>query len=437
MKVSTAVSPWPQPGALADRAGALLDALGVDPDAASGADINARTPITAETLMTLRQHGADDVHQAIERAQRWFREWRLVPRPKRWRRVVREFDNGCANTKGSSVSSSRSRPENLTEGLGEVQELIDICDFAVGLSRQLYGLVIASERPGHRMMESWHPLGVCGVITAFNFPVAVWGWNAAIALVCGDTVVWKPSEKTVLCALSCQALLRQALAAFPELPQDVSSVVVGDSTTATLLIDDERVPLISATGSTRMGMAVAPRVAKRFGRTILELGGNNAAIVTPSANLDLAQRAIVFSAVGTAGQRCTTLRRLIVHESIRDALLARLEAAYQSLPIGNPLAEGVLVGPVIDSAAFEAMQGALAQARGEGAIVFGGERVSFPTAPDACYVRPAICTMPAQSTVVRRETFAPILYVLTYDELDRAIHLHNEFRRDRVEHFHH
>lgn len=419
-------APWPKPGALPERARMLLATLGVDIDAASGGDIAVRTPISAEVLATLRQHSADDVRQAIERAQRSFLEWRLVPAPKRGE-VVRAFGQLVREHKselGEIVSLETGKIH--AEGKGEVQELVDICDFAVGLSRQLYGLVIASERPGHRMMESWHPLGVCGVISAFNFPVAVWGWNAAIALVCGDTVVWKPSEKAVLSALACQALLRRAVAAFPDLPQELGSVVVGDSTVAALMVDDERVPVISATGSTRMGMAVAPRVAKRFGRTILELGGNNAAIVTPSAALDLAQRAIVFSAVGTAGQRCTTLRRLIVHESIRDTLLDRLEHAYQSLPIGNPMAEGTLVGPLIDNAAFEAMQGALAQARSEGAMIFGGERVHFPSVPDACYAQPAICNMPTQSAVVRRETFAPVLYVLTYRELDEAIRLHND-----------
>jgi aldehyde dehydrogenase (NAD+) len=417
---------WPKPGTLPERAHRLLAALGVELDASSGNDLVARTPISAEVLATLRQHGADDVRQAIERAQRGFLEWRLVPAPKRGE-VVRAFGQLVRDHKrdlGELVSLETGKI--LAEGLGEVQELIDICDFAVGLSRQLYGLVIASERPGHRMMETWHPLGVCGVITAFNFPVAVWGWNAAIALVCGDTVVWKPSEKTVLSALACQALLRQAASTFPDLPQDLGSVVVGDSTVAALLVDDERVPLISATGSTGMGSSVTPRVAKRFGRTLLELGGNNAAIVTPSADLDLAQRAIVFSAVGTAGQRCTTLRRLIVHESIRDTLLDRLKHAYQSLPIGNPLNDGTLVGPLIDNAALDAMQSALAQARSEGAIVFGGGRVNFSQVPDACYAQPAICEMPTQSALVRRETFAPILYVLTYRELDDAIRLQND-----------
>src|SRR5439155_1290603 len=292
----------------------------------------------------------------------------------------------------------------LAEGKGEVQELIDICDFAVGLSRQLYGLTIASERPGHRMMETWHPLGVCGVITAFNFPAAVWGWNAAIAIVCGDTVVWKPSEKASLTALACDALLKRAIAAFPDLPQEIGCVVLGRADVAEVLVDSARVALVSATGSTRMGAAVGPRVASRFGRALLELGGNNAAIVAPSADLDLAVRAIAFAAVGTAGQRCTSLRRLIVHESVRDALVERLKRAYRTLPIGNPLDAATLVGPLIDARAFEAMQTALAEAKREGSAVFGGERRLADDAPDAFYAAPAIVESARQGELARRET---------------------------------
>jgi aldehyde dehydrogenase (NAD+) len=374
----------------------------------------------------LHEHRADEIRQAIERAQHAFLAWRLVPPPKRGE-VVGAFGQRLRAHKaelGELIAVETGKI--LAEGLGEVQELIDICDFAVGLSRQIYGLTIASERPGHRMMETWHPLGVCAVITAFNFPAAVWGWNAAIALVCGDTLVWKPSEKAVLTALATQALLRQTLAEFSELPQEVAAVVIGGAPAATLLVDNERVALVSATGSTRMGQAIAPRVARRFGRSILELGGNNAAIVAPSADLDLAVRAIVFSAVGTAGQRCTTLRRLIVHESIRDELLARLKRAYRSLPIGNPLDAGVLVGPLIDAAAFTAMEAAIEAAREEGATVSGGARRAQPDAPAAFYVEPAICELAAQRDIVRRETFAPILYVLPYREFDEAIVLQND-----------
>jgi aldehyde dehydrogenase (NAD+) len=314
----------------------------------------------------------------------------------------------------------------LSEGLGEVQEIVDICDFAVGLSRQLHGLTIASERPGHRMMETWHPLGVCGVITAFNFPAAVWGWNAALAFVCGDAVVWKPSEKATLTALACHALWRQTLARFPDLPQDIGELVPGAAAAGAPIVESARVPLVSATGSTRMGAAVGPAVAARFGRTILELGGNNAAIVAPSADLDLALRGIAFSAAGTAGQRCTTLRRLFVHESIRENLVARLKRAYASLAIGDPLAPGVLVGPLIDAAAFEAMQDALAASRAQGAQVTGGARRDFAGFPSAYYAEPALCEWAAPGEVTRHETFAPILHVAPYRDLEEAIAMQND-----------
>jgi aldehyde dehydrogenase (NAD+) len=307
--------------------------------------------------------------------------------------------------------------------------MIDICDFAVGLSRQLYGKVIASERPGHRMLESWHPLGPAGIITAFNFPVAVWSWNAALALVCGDPLIWKPSDKTPLCALACNALLKRALERFAhdseELRDGLSQVALGGAELGEALCGDRRVPLVSATGSTRMGAVVGPSVAQRFGRTILELGGNNGMIVTPSADLDLALRAILFAAVGTAGQRCTTLRRLIVHDSIADGLVERLKRAYAQVRIGNPFEAGTLVGPLIGESAFRAMQQALAEARDAGSRVFGGERVLEERWPHAYYVRPALVEMAAQNGLVARETFAPILYVMRYRTLDEAIALHN------------
>jgi aldehyde dehydrogenase (NAD+) len=304
--------------------------------------------------------------------------------------------------------------------------MIDICDFAVGLSRQLYGRTIASERSGHRMMEQWHPLGIVGVISAFNFPVAVWSWNAAVALVCGDPVVWKPSEKTLLTALACQALVAEA-ARRVGAPDAVSSLVLGEAGVGAALVDDPRVALVSATGSTRMGRAIAPRVAGRFGRLLLELGGNNAAVVAPSADLDLTVRGVVFSAAGTAGQRCTSLRRLIVHRSIEDELVARLVAAYNSLPIGNPLADGTLVGPLIDKAAYEGYVTALEKAEANGGtLLAGGDRVLADEAHEAYYVQPAIVRMPTQSDIVQAETFAPILYVLGYDELDEALAMHND-----------
>jgi aldehyde dehydrogenase (NAD+) len=304
--------------------------------------------------------------------------------------------------------------------------MIDICDLAVGLSRQLHGLTIASERPGHRMMEQWHPLGVVGVISAFNFPVAVWSWNAALAFVCGDPVVWKPSEKTLLTALGCQALVAEA-ARRVGAPEAVSSVVLGGADVGEALVDDPRVALLSATGSTRMGRAVGPRVAARFGKLLLELGGNNAAIVAPSADLDLTVRGIVFSAAGTAGQRCTSLRRVIAHSSIVDDLVQRIGAAYESLPIGSPLDTGTLVGPLIDQSAYEGYVGALEKAQANGGkVVAGGSRVLADGASDAYYVQPALVRMPTQSDIVQAETFAPILYVLSYDDIDEALGMHND-----------
>jgi len=314
--------------------------------------------------------------------------------------------------------------KTLSEGLGEVQEMIDICDYAVGLSRQLFGLSIATERPDHRMMETWHPLGVVGVITAFNFPVAVWSWNAALAFVCGDAVVWKPSEKTPITALAVQALFERAAARFGDAPAGLSAVLVGERDLGEVLAAHAKVPLVSATGSTRMGRAVSPILAARFARALLELGGNNAAIVAPSADLDLTLRAVAFAAMGTAGQRCTTLRRLFVHEDVYDALLPRLKAAYASVAIGDPREPATLVGPLIDPAAGEAMSHALAEAQAAGATVHGGERVEGPG--EGVYVRPALVEAPEQTDVVRRETFAPILYVMRYRDLDQAIELNND-----------
>ena len=315
---------------------------------------------------------------------------------------------------------SRECGKILSEGLGEVQEMIDICDFAVGLSRQLYGLTIATERPGHRMMETWHPLGVVGVISAFNFPVAVWAWNACLAFVCGDAVVWKPSEKTPLCAEKVAGLFARAVERFGDAPAGLLELVQGGRDVGEALADDPRVPLVSATGSTRMGRALGPRVAARFGRSLLELGGNNAMIVAPSADLALAERAIAFAAMGTAGQRCTTLRRLIVHADIYDRLLPRLKAIWSRAKVGDPLDPGTLVGPLIDAAAVEGMQQALAEAREQGGLVHGGEPLG------GCFVRPALVAMPGQTPVMVRETFAPILYVLRYSDLAEAVAIQND-----------
>ncbi len=420
------MSAVPDHSALVTQTHDLLRRLGVPDERVGGGDLIARTPITGGELARVRANTADDVRTAIGRAQEAFVTWRSVPAPMRGQlvRELGELLREHKNDLGALVSLEAGKIRS--EGLGEVQEMIDICDLAVGLSRQLFGLTIASERPGHRMMEQWHPLGVVGVISAFNFPVAVWSWNAALALVCGDPVVWKPSEKTLLTALACQALVAEA-ARRVGAPEAVSAVVVGGPDVGAVLVDDPRVALVSATGSTRMGRTIAPRVARRFGRLLLELGGNNAAIVAPSADLDLAVRGIVFSAAGTAGQRCTSLRRLIVHTSIADELVARLRSAYASLSIGSPLADGTLVGPLIDQVAYEGFSTALDKARADGGeVVVAGERVLAGEAPDAYYVQPAIVRMPAQTDVVLSETFAPILYVLTYDTFDEALRLHND-----------
>jgi aldehyde dehydrogenase (NAD+) len=410
---------------LADETAAILSRLGVS-DLAHDGDLVARTPITGGELARLRSHSLAGVAETVTAAQEAFREWRTVPAPVRGQ-LVRELGELLREHKddlGALVSIEAGKIRS--EGLGEVQEMIDICDLAVGLSRQLHGLTIASERPGHRMMEQWHPLGVVGVISAFNFPVAVWSWNAALAFVCGDPVVWKPSEKTLLTALACQALVAEA-ARRVGAPGAVSSVVLGGAAVGEALVDDPRVALLSATGSTRMGRAVAPRVAARFGKLLLELGGNNAAIVTPTADLDLTVRGIVFAAAGTAGQRCTSLRRVIAHSSIVDDLVARISSAYQSLPIGSPLESGTLVGPLIDEAAYEGYIGALDKARANGGeVLAGGSRVPADDADGAYYVQPALVRMPMQSDIVQAETFAPILYVLTYDDFDDALAMHND-----------
>jgi len=393
-----------------------------DPFDADGALI-AHTSITGGEIGRIAADSADDVSAKIAAAQSAFESWRSVPAPVRGQ-LVRELGELLREHKedlGALVSIEAGKI--LSEGLGEVQEMIDICDLAVGLSRQLFGLTIATERPGHRMMEQWHPLGVVGVISAFNFPVAVWSWNTALAFVCGDAVVWKPSEKTLLTGIACNALAREA-ARRAGAPEDIAQLILGDRETGQVLVDDPRIALVSATGSTRMGKDVAPRVAARLGRSLLELGGNNAAIVAPSADLDLAVRGIVFSAVGTAGQRCTSLRRVLVHNSIKDDLIGRLRAAYETLPIGSPLDPATLVGPLIDEGAYEGFVSALSTAESDGGkLVTGGDKVAAEG--DGQYVRPAIVDMPAQTQIMKSETFAPILYVLGYDDFDKAIALHN------------
>ena len=402
--------------------GRLLGGLGVDPALWADGSMPSVTPLTGEEVGRVRVADAAVIDERLDRATAAFRSWRHVPPPRRgelvrlWGEELRAAKDDLAQLVTIEAGKIAS------EGAGEVQEMIDICDFAVGLSRQLYGLTIATERPGHRMMEQWHPLGVVGVISAFNFPVAVWAWNAALALVCGNSVVWKPSEKTPLTALAVQAIFDRAVARFGDAPEGLAQLLIGGREVGEALVDDPRVALVSATGSTRMGRAVAPRIAARFARAILELGGNNGAIVAPSADLDLALRGIAFGAMGTAGQRCTTTRRLFVHDSIYEGFVGRLKAAYASVAVGNPLEGEVLVGPLIDRAAFEAMEAALSAARAAGGVVFGGERVGEGA---SYYVKPALVEMPSQTGPVLEETFAPILYVMRYDDLDAAIGQHN------------
>ena len=415
-----------QDNPLTIEAARLLSRLGVADSAYFGGDLAVRSPVDGATIAAVHQTDPASVPERIGHAVAAFRDWRMVPPPVRGElvRLLGEELRAAKDDLGRLVSLEAGKI--LSEGQGEVQEMIDICDFAVGLSRQLYGYTIASERPGHRMMETWHPAGVCAVITAFNFPVAVWAWNAALALVCGDPVIWKPSEKTPLTALACQAIFRKALVRFGgKTSFDLVQVVIGGPQVGEALVENPDVAVVSATGSTRMGHAIAPRVASRFGKLILELGGNNAMIVAPSADLDLAVRAIAFSAVGTAGQRCTSLRRLIVHNSLADTLVPRLVKAYGSLPVGSPLEEGTLVGPLIDEAAFRAMEAALEEARADGATVHGGGRALEDRFANAWYANPAIVELPGQTEIACRETFAPILYVMRYDTLDGAIAMHN------------
>jgi len=410
---------------LAQEVREIALSLGVrDADLTGGTRI-VRSPIDGSEIGRVRDTAPGEVGAAIGRAAAAFLAWRAVPAPRRGELVRRLGEVLRAQKERLGKLVTIENGKILQEGLGEVQEMIDICDFAVGLSRQLYGLTIASERPGHRMMETWHPLGVCGIVTAFNFPVAVWAWNAALALVCGDTLVWKPSEKTPITALATQALLRKTIQEFDPALAEIAQLVIGDAGVSEALVVDPRVPLLSATGSTRMGRAVGPKLAARFARPLLELGGNNGAIVCPSADQELALRGITFAAVGTAGQRCTSLRRLFVHETIYGGFVPRLRSAYGRLRIGDPREPGTLVGPLIDARAHDGMRAALAEAAKDGGKIAGGERVLSNEWPEAFYVQPALVEMPGQTEIVTRETFAPILYVMRYRELADAIRFHN------------
>ena len=384
----------------------------------------ARTPITGTIIGAVA--ASVSVATAVDRASAAFLTWRTTPAPVRGE-LVRRLGEQLRTHKADLARLVQLEAGKIeSEALGEVQEMIDICDYAVGLSRQLQGLTIASERPGHRLMEQWLPLGPTVVISAFNFPVAVWAWNAALALVCGNPVLWKPSELTPLTALATDALLQRAAMGL-DVPAHLNQVLLGDGTVGAELVAHEGVPLVSATGSTAMGRKVGPVVAARFGRSILELGGNNAAIIAPSADAELVVRGVTFSAAGTAGQRCTSLRRLIVHRSRLDEVVSRLSTAFASLPVGSPLDKATLVGPLVTVGSLDRMHAAIHTAQADGGtVVVGGERHFAEQMPDAAYVRPAIVAMPGQTAIVHTETFAPILYVMAYDTFDEAVHLHNE-----------
>lgn len=410
----------------------LLKAMGVVPSKFEGERL-VYTPINGSEIGSIQDtiSSVKEMLPIIKQSTQAFNEWKNVPAPRRGE-LIRLFAEQLRLYKqplGELVTIENGKI--LQEGLGEVQEMIDICDFAVGLSRQLYGLTIASERPGHKLMETWHPLGPVAVITAFNFPVAVWSWNFALAVVCGNSVIWKPSEKTPLVALACQQLFLRAVDNFNEnfddVPENLSQVVFGGVQAGSALAESDRIKLVSATGSTKMGQFIAPFVASRLGRYLLELGGNNAMIVTPSADLDMALKAIVFSAVGTAGQRCTTLRRVILHTDIYYKLLPKLKKVYETISIGNPLDEKNLVGPLIDGSAYDSMERALTQATDENGVVFGGDRIlEDKFSAHSFYVKPAIVEMEEQSAIVKTETFAPILYVMRYSVFDEALEMHND-----------
>ena len=414
-----------------DQLNSALQAMGLNSAAIASGDLEVFSPTDGSRLGTVKQDSSADAEAKIARSAAAFTQWRNVPAPRRGEliRLLGEELREHKQALGALVTLECGKI--YQEGLGEVQEMIDICDFAVGLSRQLYGLTIASERPGHKMSEYWQPIGPVGVISAFNFPVAVWAWNAALAFVCGDSVIWKPSEKTPITAIACQHLLEQAIARFNreggnDAPDGLSELLIGHADIGEQLVDDKRVPVISATGSTAMGRKVGPRVAERFGRSILELGGNNAIIVAPSADLDMAVRAILFGAVGTCGQRCTSTRRVFVHDDIYDTLVPSLKNAYGNISLGDPMSADTLVGPLIDKDSFNNMEAAISRAIANGGEVLGGGRALADQYPNAYYVNPAIVEMVGEENNVQEETFAPILYLFRYTDLEEAIARQND-----------
>ncbi|MBI2707834.1 MAG: aldehyde dehydrogenase family protein [Proteobacteria bacterium] len=404
----------------------IFKALGLNSKDLSQGTRIVRSPIDGSELGRVRDHSPTDIPFMIHKATQSFKDWCLVPAPKRGELIRLYGEELRAHKEALATLITLENGKILEESRGEVQEMIDMCDFAVGLSRQLYGLTIASERPSHRMMETWHPLGPVGVISPFNFPVAVWCWNFALALVCGNPVLWKPSEKTPLTALAAASLFERAAARVSYAPPSLLQLVMGGRDLGKILVDSPYLPLISATGSTTMGKAVATSVAARLGRSLLELSGNNGMILTPSANLDLAIRAIVFSALGTTGQRCTTLRRLIVHASLYDQIVERLKKVYTHVISGNPLDPKTHMGPLLERESFDDMQEALHHAQEEGGKVFGGERLLQEVYPQAYYVRPALVEISVQTDIVHQETFAPLLYVIPYQRFEEAIQLHND-----------
>ncbi len=399
--------------------------IGSESSVGGGPDLTVTSPIDGGVLARFPQASVADFQRAAARSTAAFSQWRTVPAPLRGELVRRIGQKFRERKEELAFLISVECGKIVAEAIGEVQEMIDICDFATGLSRQLYGLMIASERPFHRLSEQWHPLGPIGVISAFNFPVAVWSWNAMLALVAGDSVLWKPSEKTPLVALAVHSLAADAARSMPEAPADLLQLVIGGADLGRALAADSRFPLVSATGSVAMGRSVGQAVAARLGRSLLELGGNNAAIITESADDELAKRAIVFSAVGTCGQRCTSLRRLIVPSAKRDWWREQLRQVYSQLPIGNPLETETLIGPLIDRAALDGMQSALDEARQQGGNVYGGEVLASGVPRGGAYVRPALVEIRADAAIVQRETFAPITYLLEYDRLEQAIEIQN------------
>tara|TARA_R110002126_G_scaffold13118_4_gene56954 strand:- start:99905 stop:101434 length:1530 start_codon:yes stop_codon:yes gene_type:complete len=405
----------------------VFEELGIADVLTQTGNLAVFSPADGAKLASVQMHNSGQCDAMMSASVDAFKIWRNVPAPRRGEliRLLGEILRERKEALGALVSLECGKI--FQEGLGEVQEMIDICDFAVGISRQLYGLTIASERPGHKMREYWQPAGPVGVISAFNFPVAVWAWNTALAIVCGDPVIWKPSEKTPLTALACQKIFLDACAKFgTDAPENLSQLLLGEAEIGAQMVADKRMSVISATGSTAMGRKVAPIVAARFGKSILELGGNNAIIVAPSADLDIAFQGIVFGAVGTCGQRCTSTRRVFIHDDIYDVLVPRIKKAYGGLSLGHPMAEGTLVGPLIDGMSFDLMEAALDKVRTKGADITGGGRALAEQYPDAYYVHPAVVEMTGIADNVKEETFAPILYVFRYSDLEEAIERQND-----------